>query len=429
MPKKIEDMLVPDRRRSIRDIPVPESRRKHLKVTLPKAEAEMEAGTEDELPPVRMPIPRHRRGSRKRIFLAGTLALGALLFGILSLFNGATFSYAPKSSALAFANDVYSAHKSGNNGLFYSVVKLSREKGLQAPAGSEQEVSRKASGMITVYNTSSETQRLVATTRFETPDGKIYRIDKPITVPANGSVDATIYADQAGENYNGSPTDFTLPGLKGTPRFETVYARSKTPLAGGFVGREKVVSPEDLSKTRAALQGALMDDLYKEAEAEVPEDFILFRALSVFSFEEMPSTQGSGQNVTVNMRGHLYGVMFKKSDLASFLAQKKLNIVASEPVSIPEIGSLSISFASAPPSDLLSSSEVSFKVNGDTRLEWITDEVALKSDLAGKGKKEIPAILNNYPTVASANATIRPFWKTSMPDKPEKIRITKLSAE
>ncbi|OHA92121.1 MAG: hypothetical protein A3J09_01335 [Candidatus Zambryskibacteria bacterium RIFCSPLOWO2_02_FULL_51_21] len=437
MPKKIEDIVIPDRKRSIRDIPVPESRRKEARTKIQdtkRPEEESEPG----LPPVRTPIPRHRRGSRKRIFWASIVAFLILVFAALSFFNGATLSYTPKSAALAFKEDVYTAHKSGTNGLFYSVVKLSRDKGMAAAAGGEQDVSRKASGVIIVYNDSAEAQRLVVNTRFESSAGKIYRIDKPITVPAKktvsgsaqpGSVEATVYADQAGEAYNSAPTDFTVPGLKGTPRFESVYARSKTPIAAGFIGKEKVVKSEDLVVAKSSLQASLKEELYTEAEAEVPEDFVLFRSLSTFDFEDLPQTAGSGASVVLNMRGHFYGVMFKRSDLASFLAVKKLGIGPAEPVGITDYSPLNISFASAVPEDLLSSSDISFKITGAAQVVWLTDEVALKADLAGHNKSEVQGILNNYPTIAAANITVRPFWKSSLPDKPDKIKVVKLPAQ
>jgi hypothetical protein len=446
MPKNIEDMIVPEKRRSIRDIPLPDGRRKtdsrsvktsngESKTLSKKKVVEAEGSS---LPPARTPIPRHRRGSRKKFWTTVGVVLVVAIFGLLSIFDGATLSYAPKSAALNFESETYTAHKSGTGGLFYSVVKLSREKGMTAPAGTEEEVSRKASGVIVVYNNSTESQRLVENTRFESPTGKIYRIASAITVPAKktvsgtaqpGSVEATAYADVAGEEYNTAPTDFTVPGLKGTSRYSLIYARSKTPISGGFVGREKVVKPADLAKTKSELQATLKEELYQEAEAEVPEDFILFRSLSTFSFEDMPQTSANSGSITVNQRGHLYGVMFKRSDLSSFLAQRKLNVPAGDLVDVTSFASLNISFASTPPADLLPLNEINFKIDGSSQLVWITDEVSLRADLAGRHKRDVPGILNNYPTIASASVTVRPFWKSSLPSEPEEIKINKLEVQ
>ena len=47
-----------------------------------------------------------------------------------------------------------------------------------------KEVSEKASGQIVISSKLEAPQQLVKTTRFEAPNGHIYRIDQDITVPA-----------------------------------------------------------------------------------------------------------------------------------------------------------------------------------------------------------------------------------------------------
>src|SRR3989338_4521757 len=160
MPKNIEDIIVPERRRSIRDIPIPESRRKN----------------NEYQPPTPLPLrdnfvaPRaEKKISRmfpKSVWMAIGVALLVLIFAALSFFNGATLAYVPKSAALSFDRDVYMARKTtGEDGLLYSVVKLSGDKGLEVSASGEEEVKRKASGTIIIYNTNTNKQKLRATTR------------------------------------------------------------------------------------------------------------------------------------------------------------------------------------------------------------------------------------------------------------------------
>ncbi|MEK7175932.1 MAG: hypothetical protein AAB695_00980 [Patescibacteria group bacterium] len=447
MPRNIDDIIVPERRKSIRDIPIPAGRRKndnparpavrkiektkHVDVTVSPEELG------DAARPRHNPdFPRSRRGSRKKVWLAGMLGALILIFAILSLFDGATFAYVPKSAALTFNNETYTAKKSGTNGLFYSVVKLSREKGVAASAEGEANVERKASGIIAVYNdASTEPQKLIENTRFESSAGKIYRIKNAITIPGKstvsgtsvpGSIEVTVYADEPGDSYNAGLLDFTVPGLKGTPRYSTIYARSKTPMTGGFVGKEKTVKPEDLARTKTELQTTLQDELWREVQAEVPGDFILFPSLLSFTFEDLPQTGASGNSVTVNSKGNLYGVMFKRSDLANYLANKKLSLPEGELLEIPGLDSLNVSFAGTPPSDLFSLNEVNFKIEGNATLLWLTDEVALKADILGRSKRDITAILKNYPTVASASVTVRPFWKSSLPSEGNKISIKRM---
>ena len=77
------------------------------------------------------------------------------------------------------------------------------QKTLRTATGKE-EVSLKASGRIVIYNNyNTAKQRLVRNTRFETPPGFIYRINKSIDVPGQtteagrtipGSIEVTIHA-------------------------------------------------------------------------------------------------------------------------------------------------------------------------------------------------------------------------------------------
>lgn len=446
MPKNIDGVSFPERRRSIRNIPIPESRRRADRPVLEAMKrgaapvraqlaVEEEQVAEEQRDAGSSPASvRHIRptDNRRRKFWLPLLAVAALvLFATLSLFKGATVSYTPRSAQLAFASDTFSASKSGT-GLLYSVVKLSGEKGLSVPASGEREVSRKASGTIVVYNdASTEPQTLIATTRFETPEGKVYRIDKAISVPGKrpsgpGSVEATVYADQSGESYNIGLSDFTLPGLKGTARYTSVYARSKTPISGGFVGKEKSVSAEDLGAGKARLQNELSQELLTKAQAEVPADFILFPSLSSVTFEDLPQTAGASGNATINLRGDLYGVMFKRTDLAKALSLGKVKVASDDPVEITSFDNLQVSFVGGSPADLLNASKIDFKVTGQALLVWKTDEVALKSDLAGRKKSELAQILKNYPTVENATASVRPFWKSAFPEDASTIAIRKL---
>ena len=457
MPKNIDDIIVPEKRRSIRNIPIPEGRRRTDKQPVqPDAPFTMKefyppvtppppprsASAYDDLPPRQeeKKFPKISRGSRmpkKGLWIGIGAALLIGIFVLLTIFNGSTLAYVPKSQSVSFDNDVYTAEKAGEGKLFYSVVKLSKDKGLDATATGEAEVSRKASGTIIVYNdATTEPQRLIATTRFETPNGLVYRIPEGIVIPGKktvagvsqpGSIETIVYADEAGVKYNVGLTDFTVPGLKGGARYTTIYARSKTEMSRGFVGMEKSVSTQDEAKVKSDLEAALRAELTSEARAQVPEDFVLFASLSSVAFESLPQTVSAvAGKATVNMRGNLYGVMFKRSDLSNHLAQNKITLAVGESVVITNLDSLDLSFVETSPVDLLLSDDIKFAVNGQATAVWRTDEVALKSDLLGKHKRDIPSILNNYPTVTSATATIRPFWNANFPDDSADISIKQL---
>lgn len=422
MPKNIEDIIVTERKRSIRDIPIPEGRRRSDN-NLSRTNFNLQQKEE-------------RPASGRGKWIAVGAALLILIFALLSLFNGATLAYIPKSQSVSFDNDVYTAHKSGDGELLYSVVKLSKDKGLEAPTSGAEAIERKASGNIIIYNTSTQEQKFRATTRFETPDGKIYQVKDAITIPGKkvvggvdnpGVLEVTVYAEHSGKEFNIGFADFTLPGLKGTSLFSSVYARSKTEMSGGFVGTEQIVQSEDKVKVKAQLETALKEELISEAKAQVPEDFILLPSLSSVTFKDLSQTDSTNkENVTINMRADLFGVMFKRSDLSNRLALDKITLAPGESVDVVELDSLNFTFPTNAPADPLASNEIKFSVKGEAVIVWRIDEVALKTDLIGRHKRDIPSILNNYPAIAKATTTIRPFWKNSFPTDSADIFLKKL---
>ncbi len=424
MPKNIDDMVLPERKRSIRNISVSDVRRKPVKSF--KSEETETPPPPRETPP---PLTRFKKKGPRKVFWAILGSAVLLTFVAFSLLGGAVLTYVPRSAQISFSGETFSAEKTGGI-LLYSVIKLSGDKGMAVAATGESEVSRKASGSIVVYNKSTTAQKLVENTRFESLDGKIYRIDKAITVPANGSVEAVVYADVAGPSYNVGLTDFTVPGLKGSSKYESVYARSKTPMAGGFVGKEKSIDPQVLAKAKTDLRALLSQELLTTAKAEVPTEFILFPSLSSITFEDLPQAESeSSGNATINLRGNLYGIMFKRGELALALASAKLEVLAGEEVEFKPLDLLDVSFVGSVPSDLISANKINFKVSGSGKVFWRTDETALRSAVSGKEKREIDELLKSYSTIERATVTVKPFWKSSFPEDPSQITVKRLEDE
>lgn len=68
---------------------------------------------------------------------------------------------------------------------------------------------------IRIYNNYEKDQPLVATTRIMSPDKKIFRIEKTITIPAQSNMEVGIYLDNNNDKnfYYPKNTKFTIPGL------------------------------------------------------------------------------------------------------------------------------------------------------------------------------------------------------------------------
>lgn len=111
---------------------------------------------------------------------------------------------------------------------------------------------KKATGKIVIINNySKESQSLVATTRFETADKKIYRLVKGVAVPGMsgttpGTIEADVIADKGGDNYNISSGTFTIPGFAGNAKFAKFSGALKGAMTGGAGdGSGSIVPSED----------------------------------------------------------------------------------------------------------------------------------------------------------------------------------------
>ncbi|MEK7073256.1 MAG: hypothetical protein AAB974_02340 [Patescibacteria group bacterium] len=103
-----------------------------------------------------------------------------------------------------------------------------------AASGEKKIVENKACGAVTIINTQTKAQGLVATTRLLSPEGVLFRLEKTVTVPANGRLETRVCADQPGKAGDIDPTRFTIPGLAASLQ-EKTYAVSTASMTGGAV--------------------------------------------------------------------------------------------------------------------------------------------------------------------------------------------------
>lgn len=261
----------------------------------------------------------------------------------------------------------------------------------------------------------------------------IYRINKSVVVPGQtekdgkkvpGSIEVTVYADEAGDGYNIGLTDFTIPGFEGSPQFEGFYARSKTEMTGGFVGEKLVVEETILEQTIDLLHERLALEVADKSTDQKPEGFITFDGMTFIRFVSEP-TIDSGENVEIREKVVLYTVIFDERDLAQHVAENTLGSFDNNPVTFINKDDLKATIENKEEVEPWSDLDLSFTLVGTASIEWIFDENRLKEDLAGRNKAAIHTILGGYPSIDTAEVIIRPFWKGSFPEDVNEIEIIK----
>jgi hypothetical protein len=364
------------------------------------------------------------------------VVLGILIFIVGVLRAGADVTVHPKHKDVNIDGTFTAYSQPGSGQLGYELLTLDADSERQVAASGQEDAEERAEGTITIYNEySADPVRLVKNTRFESPDGLVFRITESAVVPgytknsdgsvSAGTVAAGVFADDTGDSYNLQPTDFTVPGFKGDPEFDKVYAKSTEAFTGGFSGQRYIVADADLESAQDSLHGEIRDALLKQLDEQRPAGFIVFPDAVTVTYRSLPSTEGGDGQAIVKEHGTLRVPIFDAGEFAAYIAGQAVAGYNSEPVRIEDAQALSFGYAASTTatSDLSTASSVSFTLKGQPLLVWSYDADALRKDLAGIAKSALPSVLSKYPAIEKAEASIRPFWRRSFPDNADRIRI------
>lgn len=303
---------------------------------------------------------------------------------------------------------------------------------LTFPANGKKQVEQKARGTIMIYNAfSSASQPLVINTRFETPDGKIFRLTKAITVAGaqvvGGQItpsvtEATVAADRAGTEYNIGPVDkFTIPGFKGTPRFDAFYAKSVDPMTGGYIGEAAYPTNDDINQAKSAAAQQLEDALKTTLVAQIPPEFKILDGAVQFKLmkQEVETQTDANKNFSVFTEGELRVLAFKEQSLKEALFAKGAKETNENFVNQNH----QLTYTGTATADS-AVNQINFAVDFSGVFWPRIDIEELKRDVAGKSEDELRAMILSLPDIESAKVALWPFWVGTVPMSTGKINVT-----
>lgn len=437
----LQDIVPPDRdkRPMRRSVPTKSARERRA----PERAAEEEIEIMEEAPATPRPLPSRRTSSSRsdfsvrKYFLGGAVLAMVLVFGGVAtmLLSGAEITVTPKVHETAVQASFVAELKPSVGELGYELLTLEEDGQVQVKATGQEEVSERAEGEITIYNAySTSPQRLIKNTRFESGDGKIYRISDSVDIPGYtkndagevvpGKITAEVFADGAGDTYNLTSGRFTVPGLKGSEQYDLVYAETTAAgITGGFEGMRFIVDDEELAVAREKLHGELRDKLFARVKTERPNGFILYETAITMAYESLPSEDAGNEMALIKERARLHVPLFNEATFASYLAKNTISGYSGEPVRLEDPQGLTFSYTGEP-GDLKSRESIDFNLSGKARIIWNFDETSLRKALLGLDEQALPSVLASYPAIDKAEAVIRPLWRSSFPEDEDEIKVT-----
>lgn len=355
------------------------------------------------------------------------LAIGA---GLLTyVFNSATITIVPKYKDVTDLNKTitFTAKQAVLPGeVPFIVASSSVTKSKSLSLSESKKVESKAQGKVTLYNNyDSAPQKLIKNTRLESAAGKIYRINQSITVPGKkgdtpGSIEVTVFADSNGGSYNTGPTDFTIPGFKGTPREKTFYGKSKGSISGGSSGNVSSASLSDLNAAKDELAIELAQEV-KASLVKIEKDgYTGLYSASEITYSDNENDVLNGVTNTYQVTATGYVMLADSAALAKSVAAGVRDYTG-ESVRLGYGDTLT--FTRKDSDHITTNTSLSILVEGKPRVIWVSDQDAIKDAVHGKSRDDFKPIMKSLTSIEGAEINFSPMWLSSFPKELKKISV------
>lgn len=411
--KIISDIIPPQKRVFVRSADV--GAKKETKTNLP------------------FPQKRRRKINLKRILWTILVFLGIFSAGFFSA--RIEVSVAPKRVSVQLDKSITAIKNLPNpkeRTVAFRTISIPYSKSEKFKATEKKSQDTKAQGKVAIFNKQKNPQILIASTRLENPTGKIYRIPSTVVIPAAkeidgklspGSKEVAVIADKAGQEYNVGLNDFTFPGLKDSPKFDLVFARSKTEMSGGASGEHVVVGMRDGDDAISNLISKANSDALIAISKKLPEnEFLLVNTAEYHPVKTNlnPSIGSRTDDFEAVIEGELRAAIINKKELerALLFGQKEIEVIK-EANFIENINAITFK-------------EVGYDFDGQifniyssgkAEVKYLIDAEDFKKTLINKQLYDAASILSSFPGLARAEVRVRPFWISFWPMAVRRVDI------
>ena len=284
----------------------------------------------------------------------------------------------------------------------------------------------KAHGIIRVYNENTvQAQTLVANTRFISEDGKLFRLKTPALIPV-GFLDVQVVAAEAGPEYNIGPSNFSLPGLVGSPLYTKVYGKSFVAMSGGVKKEVAVVTDEDIAEAKAKLAETLKTQATKSLLAKIPSQFqVLEHSLDFTILEDNSLVKPGAELDRFNYKTKVKVVIsgFHKEDADLLSRQAMENYLEPNQAINEETLSFSYTVAEGETGSSNGAGVIPIIAHIEVDQYEKIEQERLLERMAGARFEEFRQIMKEYPFLEKAQFSLWPFWLSRIPQDLKRVNI------
>ncbi len=310
-------------------------------------------------------------------------------------------------------------------------LEITKKVNGEFPATGRANVAEHAHGRVMLTNQfSSLPQPLVATTRFLTDAGVLYRLPKAVVIPGAKidkgalvpqSVEVELVADAPGEggNHTGALT-MTIPGLRGTPKYTGFSATAPDGFTGGKSGDAAVVTAGDLKQAQDGLTKKVMDELNSDIRGKLPLGFIApdaVRELKVIQITA-PAAQSAAERFSVAVEARARILAVRPDDIAALVGAslegggKGRTIM--EGVSPLNYEATTVDFEKG---------RAEMVLRGSVKIARAVDTGALREAIAGKSQEDVRVLLSAREEISAFRLSFFPPWRYTIPSARDRVSV------
>ena len=303
------------------------------------------------------------------------------------------------------------------------------------PTG-KKDAGTKATGAMTIKNCLDANNHLyVAGTRFQAPDGKIFKSTADVTVPGGqgsflgcstpGTATVDVQAEQNGDSYNEAPAKYTLPGLSASQQTgQNSITAQGAQMTGGTTKTVTITAQSDVDTAKAALLAKDKDASARDIQGRVPSGYVALsasQAISADAVSPSPTVGAEGDTGTLSIKVTYSVLAVKQSEYQSWLhLQEQKQVGDANQIYDDGLPAAQVSTTGDKDSSGRQAFHLTTEAYGGAKL----DKTAIAAKLKGQRFGDAATAAKGLPGVTRADISISPGWVSKMPTRADKISIT-----
>ena len=388
---------------------------------------------ESATPKAKSKVPNFGKMQRRLIWVVGAVAIIVVYLVLVNITAKAKVTLYAAGTKVAidttFSVDPNQSSSSiGSGVLAGQTVTFSKDLTQSVTPTGQQDAGTPANGQMTVSNGTGADQPLVAGTRFQAPDGKIFKSTADITVPkayldvggniVKGTKSVAVTSEANGDGYNEAAAAYAIPALN-NPKVTATGSQ----MSGGTSKIVTVVSATDITTAQAAMLAADKDGSQKSLDSHVPTGYVAMSGstnVAATNVASNPAVNAQTTTATVTLHATYTELAVKQSDYQAFVNARELGQVGSS----NQIYDDGLSGAQVTQTGKDSSGRAQFSFQTQAYSGAKIDTATLAKSLAGKKYGDATDLAGKQPGVQRVTINLSPSWITSLPHAASKITVT-----